>query len=86
MNIAIHPEFINRVKNIGWFSNLFARNVESRVLVAHYYVSSWEEAKMLHEKIEWEWAITNADNSVAIHLGDNYPDLFQIVGMNLLMK
>jgi hypothetical protein len=75
MDIRIHPEFLERLSKINWFSRVFEPDNIS-TYISHYYTSSWEETKPLFRDIEWEWATNEARNEFSTHVSLTFPDVF----------
>ncbi|HEX8465792.1 MAG TPA: hypothetical protein VF627_14345 [Abditibacterium sp.] len=76
MDIRIHPEFIERLSQINWFSRVF-EPTDISTDVPHFYVVSWDEAKPLFRDIKWEVTTNEASNVLSSYIGMRYPELFQ---------
>lgn len=77
MDIRIHPEFLERLSNIDWFSRIFEPDEISTPL-DYAYVKSWDEAKPLFRSIKWEWTTNEARNALSEHVGMKFPELFDV--------
>ena len=77
MNIDIHPEFVDRISRINWFSSLFSDDAVQGVRVSHRYISSWSDVEQFHRQMEWGWATNEAANALSFHIGSNFYHLFQ---------
>lgn len=76
MDIRIHPEFLERLSNIDWFSRIFEPD-EISTSPDYIYVESWDKAKPLFCSVEWETAANEASNALSGYVGTKFPDLFQ---------
>lgn len=85
MDIRIHPEFLERLSQISWFSRVFEPE-EISTFVSHRYVKSWDEARPLFQDIEWEMTRLEARNAFSSHVGMKYPEIFNTTWNELVME
>ena len=85
MDICLHPEFLDRLVRIPWFSRVFEPDEISTPL-DYQYVKSWDEAKPLFRAVKWEWTTNEARNALSGHVGIKFSELFQTTWNEMVVE
>lgn len=75
MTPELHPEFLNRITAINWFSRCGEKD-DLNLRIPYRYVNSWKEAQKLYRHRDWEKIQMLGQNSITGYLYDHYPQAY----------